>query len=241
MESISSLYGIKIIAHGGYSAKYPENTEQSYLEAVKFKPDILEMDVILHPQTQTLRCFHPAGVSSQEGIFYDNNELAQIIRGQDLPELSKMALKIPTSIKLLLDFKQPSQEVFVNALNNPSFNAARCILGIRNYKDLDVVKSMNSQVETLALFTNPNDYESYKHQGGKYFRLWEKDVDATRVKRIQAAGLEVWVTPGHKATKDMPRTAGNLTPETLEYLLNMAVDAIFVNDLEFVKNYLRRR
>lgn len=62
--------------------------------------------------------------------------------------------------------------------------------------------------------------------------LWQKDVSKDRVERVQDAGLEVWVTPGAKATVDVPGTGGEMDRETYDWLVDMGVDAVLVNDVE---------
>lgn len=60
---------MKLIAHGGFSANYPENTLESYLQAAKFNPFAIETDIVEHPQSGKPICFHPTGVSSESGVF----------------------------------------------------------------------------------------------------------------------------------------------------------------------------
>jgi len=48
-----------LIAHGGYSSKYPENTQKAYEKALDFKPDGLEMDVVFHKDE--VYFYHPVG------------------------------------------------------------------------------------------------------------------------------------------------------------------------------------
>lgn len=231
---------IKLIAHGGFSAKFPENTEQSFLEAVKFNPQIIEMDIIEHPQTGELICFHPSGISSEAGTFTKEMVFEQLLQGEAFPSVTEILEKIPNGIKILLDFKQPSTELFEKVINSSEIDLTRVIIGVRNLSDFEFIHSKNSDVQTLALFSDPDSYEEYAQRGGRYFRLWEKDLIEERVRAIQNLGLEVWVTPGYKATESQPRTAGDVDAEKLDWLVSLMVNAILVNDIEFTSNYLQK-
>jgi hypothetical protein len=98
---------------------------------------------------------------------------------------------------------------------------------------------MSNNVRVLALFSDPDDFVSFALKGGNFFRLWEKDLDKKRVDSIHEANLEVWVTPGHKATKILPRTTGEVDKSKLDWMVNLKVDAILVNDIELASDHLR--
>lgn len=232
---------IQIIAHGGYSAKYPENTEQSFFEAVKYQPDVIEMDVVQHPRTGELICFHPSGMSSGSGTFSSEAVERQLVQGDKFPQVQEILNQLPSNIKVLLDFKQPSQALFQQVVSDSNFDISRIIVGVRSMHDYQFICDINSQIQTLALFSHPDEYSDYAEKGGKFFRLWEKDVTPERVQALQEAGVEVWVTPGHKATDTQPRTAGEVNEEKLKWLQSLMVNAILVNDIKFASEYLRKQ
>ena len=228
---------IKLIAHGGFSAKYPENTMPSFVEAAKFRPYAIEMDAVLHPETGELICFHPSGISSGSGTYDEQTLREQINTGEVFPLLSDVVAKI-SSGNFLIDFKQPSETSF-KALLKGEIDLDRIIVGIRNLEDYDLVRSINDDIRVLALFSDPDDYASFSQRGGQYFRLWEKDLDNNRVAALHDANLEVWVTPGHKATETQPRTAGEVDEEKFNWMIRLMVDAILVNDIELASGYLQ--
>lgn len=230
---------LKLIAHGGYPAKYPENTLQSFVEAARFQPFAIEMDVVIHPDTGRLICFHPSGLSSVMGTYDANTLRKQISTGEDFPELSVVINQIKSGL-FLIDFKQPNEASFKALLEDKSIDLERIIIGIRNLNDYFLVRQINSNVQVLALFSEPDNFADFANAGGHYFRLWEKDVTAARVRAIQAVGLEVWVTPGYKATATQPRTAGEVNEAKLALLLDLMIDAVLVNDIGWVMDYLDR-
>lgn len=230
---------IKLIAHGGYSAKYPENTEQSFVAAVQYQPDVIEMDVVGHPETGELICFHPSGVSSPSGTFSSEAVRNQIAQGERFPRVKDVLKQVPSNIKILLDFKQPSQTLFKQVLFDPDFDTSRLIIGVRNIDDHQCIHDINPHAQTLALFPDPDEYREYAQKGGRLFRLWEKDVTKERVQNLQEAGIEVWVTPGQKATDAQPRTAGEVDEAKLAWLQSLMVNGILVNDIKFAREYLK--
>lgn len=232
---------MKLIAHGGYSAAYPENTLESFLEAAKYKPFAIEMDVIEHPETGELVCFHPQGLSSAAGT-YDSVQVGkQVSSADELPRLHDVLPQIQSDTYFLLDFKQPSKSAFLKLLEDPTIDKERIIIGVRNMEDFSFIKKYDPRAQTLALFSNPDDYATYAKQGGKYFRIWEKDATTDRVKLAKELGLEVWITPGQKAKENQPRTAGEVDEIKLQWLVNMYVDGILVNDIKLASSYMKRK
>lgn len=222
----------KFIAHGGFSARYPENTLTSYLEAAKLGAKCIEGDVVLHPETGELICFHPSGISSGAGTYDAQTIAQQINQGQEFPTLAEVLLQLPEDVRFLVDFKQPSEIAFETLLQDRDIDISRVIIGVRNMADFQLIRKMNQQVEMLALFSDPDSFVAFQAAGGKYFRLWEKDVTPERVEAIQKIGLEVWVTPGKKATPEDPvRTAGETDAAHIQWLMNLYVNAVLVNDI----------
>ncbi|MDQ6985686.1 MAG: glycerophosphodiester phosphodiesterase family protein [Candidatus Dojkabacteria bacterium] len=113
---------MKIIAHGGYSAKYKENTLRSYLEAIKLLPDVLEIDLCLSSDGIVL-CTHSKTAREKYGVdvenlnyesfkdLIDENGDILISRFEDIIE------KINTfKGKLMFDLKQDSLGLVDKAL-----------------------------------------------------------------------------------------------------------------------------
>lgn len=228
----------KLIAHGGYSAAFPENTLQSFQEAEKYQPFAIEMDVLYDPSTDQLVCFRPTGLTSKSGTFESQIVTEQLSQQEHLQGLLETLNKLGRDVNFLLDFKQPSEAAFKALLTEPRYDFSRIVIGVRNLEDLALIKKYNNQVKTLALFSDPDEYEEFYHQGGSYFRLWEKDVTPERIKAIQTLGLEVWVTPGQKATENQPRTAGEVSQPRLSWLLSLMVNGILVNDIKSAREVL---
>jgi glycerophosphoryl diester phosphodiesterase len=228
------------IAHGGFPKRYPENSLEGYLAAAQYNPYAVEMDVVIHPDTGELICYHPGGISSKSGTYTEEAIRKQINNGARFESLKKVLGLLPKDQKVLIDLKEPNEKVFRKLLEDKEISHYRIILGVRNEKDMELIQVLAPRLEFLALFSNPNHFKNLLSKGRRYFRLWEKDLTAERVKRIQAAGLEVWVTLGQKATLNSPRTAGMTTHEKLDRMVGL-VDGILVNDIGMAREYKIRR
>lgn len=243
-SSMNAERSIKLIAHGGFPrGKHPENTLPSFLEAAEYGPFAIEMDVVQHPDTKELICFHPSGVSSAKGTYTPESIRQQLDEGAEYESLSRVIEALSEIVpgqRFLIDLKQPSPETYTQLLVDSGIDHAQIILGVRNMEDLDHLMGIASDVDYLALFSDSDAYEEFAQKGGKYFRLWEKDVEAQRVRAIQKVGLEVWVTSGHKATETQPRTAGEVDEETLKWLVSL-VDAVLVNDIREARGWVAGR
>lgn len=223
-----------LIAHGGLPHKYPENSLEGFIAAAKFNPFAIEMDIILDSNTKLPICAHPIGVSSEQGLYTKNTKGPIDI--VDKPVLLReLFTLIPSNIKVLLDLKEDSEDLIQGIFKEITITYyPRLIIGVRNTQIYKRIKEIDINIETLALFSNPLDYMEYKNLGGKHFRIWEKDVSLELVDLIHAGGLYIWVTPGNKAVGDQPRTAGEISRETFDRMLNLGVDALLVNDIETV-------
>jgi glycerophosphoryl diester phosphodiesterase len=227
----------KLIAHGGFPAKYGENTPESYREAARWNPDAIEMDVIEDPATGQLVCYHPTGESTS-GIYTQEEVAAQLAGRDQLPTLRDLLVELPMNMKFVIDIKTPTDSAYEKLFSDPNLPKDRLIVEVRNMEGMKLVKKLDRRVLTLAVFKDPYQYQEFKAEGGDYFRLWEADVTPSLVAAIQSSSLEVWVTPGHKAAPNQPRTAGDVTAEKLAQFVG-SVNAVFVNDIELATNYIQ--
>lgn len=223
---------MKLIAHGGYSSKYPENTLESFLEAQKFNPYAIEMDVVYDPIAKVLRCYHPSGVSSESGTFNSDVISSQMDVLSDFPVFDDVLKKLNSSQKILVDLKDPSDFNLKAVAEILRHDIDRYILGVRSYEDFVKINEIDSNIVVLALFSDPEDYMAFARDGGEYFRLRGDDVTSERVASIHNLGLKIWVVPGRKSTPSSSRTSGDISEEELTALLDVGVDGVEVNDIE---------
>jgi glycerophosphoryl diester phosphodiesterase len=234
-------HNVKLIAHGGYSSLYPENTLDSYQAALSFNPFAVEMDVVLHPATGELVCFHPSGVSSGSGTYTAQEVQHQLEQGDEFPRLCDVLAQLQGDVFFLLDLKQPSEATINALLHEEKIDQQRLILGLRTLEMIEYIRAQHQSIEVLGLLPLPSDAKKFSEiKGGKYFRIIEKDVTSESVKEVQALGLEAWITPGKKSGINQPRTAGEADVDKLLWLEGLGVDGILVNDIKQATEVLQQ-
>jgi glycerophosphoryl diester phosphodiesterase len=100
---------MKIYAHRGYSAKFPEGTKRAYLEAVKAGADGFECDVRLTRDNEIV-CFHDRTTKRLAGVSHTVSrstlvELQELVDVITLDELIDIAIEAKKD--LLIETKHP--------------------------------------------------------------------------------------------------------------------------------------
>lgn len=217
---------MKIIAHGGYSAKYKENTIESFKAATKFNPFAIEMDLIFDSLTKDFYVHRPQGVSDTKGTFSDYT-----LSHEDAQLFTHVIKEINWNGNILFDLKNPSIEAVDNILALPKEILRRIILGVRDIGLLERLQnSKNIPIQTLGLISDLSQMKDFKSLNCTYIRLWEKDLTDMPLAE-SFPNTNIWVTPGTK----VPRTAGDTTLEKLKWFRSLGVDGVLLNDLELAK------
>lgn len=231
---------MKIIAHGGYSAKYPENSLQSHKAAAKLDIDVAEMDVALSSDNVAM-CTHPKTLLQKQHIDITKTSSRTLLGlkdsdGELLCPLLTDVIDVYTGrvALLLLDLKQEDDDLARIAIKTAvkrGIEERELIVGSRNADRLQFLRE-NFNVRILGLLQDPDLFEDFFKKGGDIYRLWEEDMNSQRVEAIHVLGKEVWVTPGHAATETLPRTAGLATEPLLLECINLMIDGVIVSDVE---------
>lgn len=219
---------MKIYAHGGYSAKYPENTVVSYIEALKLNPDYLEMDVTI--MNGKVYFYHPHKLFNADGSHLLNEEVPDEFI---FPSVLNAINSSRRSSKFYFDLKNPDVESvkqLISEYRDFGLKDSDIMLGVRTVelgKELNLLFSG----EVLALSSRNDDFEEFSNLGITKYRLWDKYVTVDRVEDIHQLNLEVIVTVGEKGENKATRTAGDTTLRRLNELEELNVDGVIMNDL----------
>ncbi|MBD3280544.1 hypothetical protein GF389_03405 [Candidatus Dojkabacteria bacterium] len=224
-----------VVAHGGYSTKYPENTFGSYVAAAEAGVDVIEMDIVISADAEVF-CFHP--VSGVDGFDKEIEKTpSAILRTNGYSSLEKVLKALNKyDSKIYFDLKQDRLELInksIEIAKSQGFEESEIVVGSRSEDKLKYLKK-SYNVIVLGLPQDPDKYEEFFEMGGDIYRLWEKDLTRGRVEAIHKLDGEVWVTPGHKATKTQPRTAGQASKQKLEWFIELGVDGVILNDVEAI-------
>jgi glycerophosphoryl diester phosphodiesterase len=198
---------LKIIAHRGYSSLYPDNTMESFEQAVKAGADVIETD-IREAKDGSLICSHDP-----------TNKAA--LSFSDALDFAK------DKITLLLDLK----------VGNPAFHAklvkelkdrgmeGQVIIGVRSLEQAREIKALLPDTQMLGFLKNPSDFPEFFKIGGTIARLWENDVNGKNLALAKTDGHPVFVMSGSKLG-----AVGDITPDRLRKLMSLDVQGILVND-----------
>lgn len=230
-----------LIAHGGYSSKYPENTLDAYMGALPFKPDVIEMDIVIDPDSSELICHHPTVPSDDQGR-YSDDVIRESLRSGEVLSLHEAVEMLKDAVPyLLLDLKQTSSESYAKLEDLfPVAERENMIIGIRDLEEMKEHGLIEKGFQTLGLLKHPTQFIEYATLGGVAFRLFEDDLSSEVVEDIHLQNGLVWVTPGRKSTPTTPRSSGEITGERLRELFEeYRVDGVLVNDIEMARGVMR--
>lgn len=198
---------IKIIAHRGYSSLYPDNSRESFEQAVKAGAHVIETD-IREGADGALICSHDpaktAPLSFSDALVFAKDK-----------------------ITLLLDLK----------VDKPAFNAKlvqalkdsgmedQVIVGVRSLEQAKQIKALLPDAQMLGFLKNPSDFPEFFKIGGTIARLWEDDVNEKNLALAKTGGKPVFVMTGSRLGG-----VGEVTPERLRKIMSLDVQGVLVND-----------
>jgi glycerophosphoryl diester phosphodiesterase len=233
---------MKIIAHRGDSASFPENTPEGWAAAFANGAFAIEADVRLSSDGHGI-CAHDPDLRR----LFDRPERPEDLALADLLDLRNAAGgRIVALAQLLehaggdhyvlLDIKDESPralEAIWTAITDtvPASERDKVIAGCHT---LEAVRFFADKQQTgiLGFIPDHHQAEAFHAAGARIIRLWERDVSAERVEDLQDLGAEVWVTTGGPET---PFHGGETTPEHLARLATAGVDGILVDDVSMAR------
>jgi glycerophosphoryl diester phosphodiesterase len=220
-----------VIAHRGFSAKYPESTPAAFEAAIACGADFIETDVRLS-NDGTLYCNHDPHLERTRGTdktiagLHDQAlDALEIMRLSDVLDLAK------GRINILLDLKLVYADYPLVVLDevNARGMADAVIIGVRSVAQAAALHAKAPNQTILGFLKEQSDIPAFYDAGGAIGRLWEEDVNADSV--VQARGSEnpVWVTAGLTKSGEAP---GQIDAARLRRLQALGIDGVLVNDPE---------
>lgn len=198
---------IKIIAHRGYSSLYPDNSIESFGQAVKAGADVIETD-IREAKDGLLICSHDPAKGAALS-FSDALDFAK------------------DKITLLLDLKVDKPEFnakVVQALKDHGMED-QVIVGVRSLEQARQIKTLLPKAQMLGFLKNPSDFPEFFRIGGTIARLWESDINEKNLALAKTGGNPVFVMTGSRLGD-----VGETTPERLRNIMALGVQGVLVND-----------
>lgn len=236
---------MKIIAHRGDSAVFPENTPAGWDAAFAKGAFAIEADIRYSADGVGI-CSHDPSLKR----LYGRDERADALTYAELSGLSSPeGDRIGTFAEVLgyaaggrpvlLDLKDESAEGLARLWSNieravPEAYRHLVIAGCHGLETVEFFVARGG-VTILGFIPKPELALEFYRAGARIIRLWETDVTHERVAALKAAGADVWVTTGHGATG---RLVGDADAEALTALAAAGVDGVLINDVAMTKTIL---
>lgn len=236
---------MRIIAHRGDSANFPENTPAGWDAAYRDGAHAIEADIRLSSDGICI-CAHDPDLSRLFGRPErpEDLPLEELLRlraadGGRIAPLTEVLCHAAAGKAVLLDLKDETPgalgQVWRAILDTVPEPQRRMV--IAGCHTLDAVRffAQRGHDAILGFVPTPDDAEAFRATGAATIRLWETDVTPERVARLHASGAAVWATAGGRGTG---RPAGDISAENLIRLAQTGIDGVLVNDIGTTKHAL---
>lgn len=237
---------MRVVAHRGYSSRFPENTAIAFKGAVTAGADLVETDLRLSRDGAVV-CSHDPdlGRVSGVGIRISDATLAELKAvalpgNQTIPTLEEVLEIAHGKASVMLDAKVDSdalRETIMRTLRRTGMEQD-IVYGVRSAAHLRTLREGNCGLALLAMPSQPHLLSDFLGPGLCGARLWEEDATKDAIGRIHSVGLQVWVTAG---LRTLGEAAGQITRERLDRLISAGADAVLVNDVVLALASCRER
>ena len=237
-----------IVAHRGYSSRYPENTAQAFEQAIAAGADYIETDLRFSKDGEIV-CCHDPDLKRIAGRAETITELTvaeikdvSLASGQSiltLNEVLEIACQAKRLVRVMFDVKIPTTEMLdcVIPLLEGAGMTENIIYGARDVNHAHDLKRHAPEISVLGMPKKTSMIPEFIEAGVSAIRVWEEDVSDKIVAAIKAAKCAVWITAGLRGQGE---AAGEITPDRIVTLDNLGIDAILANDPAMVRQSLDR-
>ena len=227
-----------IIAHRGYSSRYPENSALAFEKAIDAGADFIETDLRLSLDG-TIVCCHDPDLKRIAGqtdaiadLSADDIKSIPLINGQSIITLNQvleMARQASRRVGVMFDVKIPTDEMLeaVIPLVEGMGMTKNIIYGARTVDHAQDLKKRAVEFAILGMPKKTSLIPEFIAAGVTAIRVWEEDITNEIIATIKVAGLPVWVTAGLRGQGEAP---GDITRERIMSLDALGIDAVLVND-----------
>ncbi len=221
-----------VVAHRGYSAKWPENTVAGCRAAIAAGADLVEADVRLSADG-TPFCFHDpdlarlAGDPATVAGSADAHLRAVRYGGEPPAEFAQIVAEIRGRTGLLVDVKLDGDPV-LEALERVLAAAGwpqNVWLGLRSPAQAELARRrFGGRVSVVALMREMTDAGAFLAAGAGALRLWERQLDGAEALALRVRS-PIWVTAGGQGRK-----VGDTDAAGLARIAAFGAQAVLLND-----------
>ncbi|MDD4974146.1 MAG: glycerophosphodiester phosphodiesterase family protein [Bacteriovorax sp.] len=240
-----------IIAHRGYSAKYPENTLIAFERAIECKCDMIELDVHLTEDSQLIVAHdYILGRTSNGRGAIDSHSLSDLQKldcgswfgkefsNQLMPSLKEVLIKVDKRVTINVELKHETLKT--SAHYQIMAENILSLIEELGYRDLIIISSFNEQIlRTLRkqdstirlgiLDNNPEKHfliELVREISAYSYHKNHIKLNQGNIQQMHRAGLKVY-----------PFTANTI--KSFEKLCSLNVDGIITNQVEDLRKFLK--
>lgn len=236
---------MKIIAHRGYSASFPENTPEGWAAAYAHGAFAIEADVRLSSDHVCI-CAHDSDLmrlfnrpERAEDLALDELLGLRNDAGGRIVPLVEVLQHAAEGRAVLLDIKNetpPALEAIWQDIVDSVPTPQRPLV-IAGCHTLEAVQFFAAKGQTgiLGFIPAAEQAETFLAAGASLIRFWERDASAERIARLQRLGAEVWITTGGAET---PFRGGETTSENLVQLRGNGAEGVLVDDVSLARSTL---
>lgn len=227
---------MKIVAHRGYSARFPENSLASFDAAIEAGADYVETDVRT-TRDGVLVCSHDPDLKRIAGrdlriadLSVMALEAVALPHGGRVLRLASVLAHVRGRVPVMLDVKiddAPGRRAIIECVEAAGMTG-QVVYGVRSAEHARHLLADGARFDRLAMPAQPQMLDDFPADGLVGVRLWEDQASESAIARIRARGLPVWVTAGVRSAGEAP---GFATAQRLRTLRALGIDAVLVNDV----------
>ena len=214
----------RVVAHRGFSARFPENTPEAYDRAIEAGADLVEID-LRRSRDGVIVCHHDAANDGIDIARLRASEMAA--RGIAL--LADVLPKLNGRRGLLFDLKLAEVGLAAEALAllRRESMIAQTVIGVRGLEQARFVRAASPDSVILGFLKETKAFPAFFDLGGDIARLWEEDCRPELLQAARCGDHPVWVTAGRRPAGDRP---GDIDLPRPERLFAHGIDGVLVND-----------
>lgn len=220
---------MKIIAHRSGTDRFPEQTVSSAFVSLENGADLIEVDtrfsadgkIVVNHDPTAERLYGNARrideMTAAEFLALRRTENAEF-GGHLFEDYLKAGIK-----DILLHVKVGGEKIRdLIAVCREYGCLYSCVFGIQYAEDLELVKSVDKNIRTLAFMKTPLSIESFSDSD--YIRLWEGWCDRDNLVRVKNTGRELWIM------SDCP-TVGEVSEGNYGFYTECGAGGVLVNEV----------
>ena len=194
-----------VVAHRGFSGKYPENTLLAFEKAVEIGADFIELDIHQAKDGNIVVCHDPTIDRTTDGTgFIKDMNYSELRKwdagswkgypGEKIPLLSDVFRKVGDKIKIFIEIKECNVSDLISLINEFKMEK-RVVVGSFKFEYIKQVRNLCGEICTALISSRvPQNLEQLIKDGIRQLSLEYHRIDKEIVKELIGRGfvVNVW-------------------------------------------------